>query len=290
MIARALEQAEDVRGRSRLPAQRAQRMDLREERGARALERLDRERARDVRGAGQPARAHEREREHRRHELRPVDEREPLLRRQLHRLEPDPRERVRTREALAVDPGLSLAHERQRQVRERREVAGGADGAAARHDRQHAALEEREEELHGLDARARVALRECVRTQEQRAADDLVGVRLADAARVRAQQAQLQFPGLLLGDGDRDEAPEAGVDAVGVLAAAVHGPLDQLPCGAHLLPRLVRQRGADSIDRHRPDVVDGQVVARKADRRRLRHGPSLVLARRPEAFKESPID
>src|SRR5437899_1774224 len=93
-------------------------------------------------------------------------------------------------------------------------------------------------------------VREPWRAPTERAADDLVGVRLADAACVRAQQPQLQFPGLLLRDRDRYEPPEAGVDAVGVLTAAVHGPLDQLPCRAHLLARLVRQRGAGSIDRH----------------------------------------
>ena len=138
----------------------------------------------------------------------PLIEREPLLRRQLHRLEPDARERLRPRQPLAVDPRLALADERQREVRERREVAGGADRAAARHDGQHAAVEEREQQLDRLDPRARVALRERVRAQEHRRADDLVGVRLADAARVRAQEPQLQLPGLLLGDATATKRPK----------------------------------------------------------------------------------
>ena len=44
-----------------------------------ALERLERERARDVGDRGEAARAHAAERAHGRHVLRPVDEREPLL-------------------------------------------------------------------------------------------------------------------------------------------------------------------------------------------------------------------
>ena len=144
-------------------------------------------------------------------------------------------------EALAAEPRLALADERQREMRERREIAGGADRAARRHDRQNAALEQREQQLDRLDPRAGVALRERVRAQEQRRADDLVGIRLPDAARVRAQEPQLQLLGLLLGDRDRDEAAEAGVHAVRVLARAVRGALDELARGAHLLPRGVGQ-------------------------------------------------
>src|SRR5581483_7349542 len=122
------------------------------------------------------------------HELRPVDEREPLLRLERHGLEAGPHERLAAGQPLACEPRLSLADERQREMRERREVAGGSDRAAARHDGENAALEEREEELDRLDPRAGVALRERVRAQEQGRAHDLVGIRLADAAGVRAKE------------------------------------------------------------------------------------------------------
>ena len=98
---RAFEEAQHVGGRGTLPAQRAKRVDLRQERRPRALERLDRESARDVRGRREPPRPHEPEREGRRHELRAVDEGEPLLRRQPHGLETDPCERVRAGQPLA---------------------------------------------------------------------------------------------------------------------------------------------------------------------------------------------
>ena len=184
-----------------------------------------------------------------------------------------------------LDPRLALADERQREMRERREVAGGADRAAARHDRQHAAVEQREQQLDGLDPRARVALRERVRAQEHRRADDLVGVRLADAARVRAEQPQLQLGGLLLRDRDRDEAAEAGVDAVGVLAACRARRARRARGRRSSSPAPVGELGARPFDRDRPDVVDRQVVAREADRRPLRHDASLGRSpRRPSPY------
>jgi hypothetical protein len=67
---------------------------------------------------------------------------------------------------------------------ERCEVPRGSDGASAGDDRQDAAVEALEQELHGLDARAGVALGQRVRAQEHGRAHDLVGVRLADSAGV----------------------------------------------------------------------------------------------------------
>src|SRR5207249_186038 len=116
-------------------------MDLRQEGGARALERLERLRAREIRRPRQATRTHEPERQEGSHELRAVDERQALLRLEARRLEPDARERLEPGEPLAVDERLPLADERQRQMRQRCEVSGGADRAAARDDRQDASLE-----------------------------------------------------------------------------------------------------------------------------------------------------
>src|SRR5207302_230276 len=94
----------------------------------------------------------------------------------------DARERLEARQALTVDEGLTLADERQRQVRKRSEIAGRADGASARDDREHAALEALEQQLDGLDAGARVSLGERVRPEEHGGPYDFVGIRLADTA------------------------------------------------------------------------------------------------------------
>ncbi len=258
-----------------LSAQRPQCVDLRQKRSARSLERLDRERTGDVGCPGQASRPYEAESERRSHELGAVDERQPFLRLELNGLELGPRERVRSREPLAVEPRLSLADEREREMGERREIARRSHRAAAGYDRQDSAVEKRQEQLDRLDAGTGVALRERVRAQEHRRPDDLVGIRIADSARVRAQQPQLQLRGLLLGDRNGDEAAEAGVDAVGVLAAPVRGSLHKLAGGVHSFPRQVGELHRRPVDGHGPDVVDGQVVAGEADRRPLRHDASL---------------
>ena len=108
----ALEQPQHVRRRIGLPAQRPQRMDLRQERVARSLERLERQRAREIRGSRQPARPHEPERKERGHELGPVDQRQPFLRLEPGRLEPDARKRLEPGQPLAVEERLPLADER----------------------------------------------------------------------------------------------------------------------------------------------------------------------------------
>ena len=198
------------------------------------MQRLERQRADAVGRAGEPPRANQRERPLRRHELRPVDQREPLLREEAHRLEAGARERVGAVEELALPPGLPLADERESQVRERREVPGGTDRATCRHERQNAAVQALEQQLDGLDACAGVPFRKRVGAQQHRRSHDRLGIGLADAARVRPEQSQLQLFGLLLRDRPGDEPPEARVHAVGVLVGPVRNRLDDGACRAHL--------------------------------------------------------
>ena len=179
------------------------------------------------------------ERRHRRHELGPVDEREPLLAREPHRLEADCPQRVGAVEELAVDDGLALADEREREMRERREVAARADRSARGHVRQHAAVQALEQQLDRRDVRAREPLRERVRAQQHRRAHDVVRIRLADAAGMAAQEPELELLAELLRDVGRDEAAEARVHAVRVLAL---DPVDERSRRAHAL--LARSRRA----------------------------------------------
>ena len=225
---------------------------------ARALQRLERERAREVGGAREPPRPDERERCHRGHELRPVDQREALLRDEAQRLEADRGERVRATEQLSVHPRLALADERQREVRQRSEIAARPDRAARRHARQDASVQALDQELDELDASSGVALRERVRPQEHRRPHDLVRIGVADAARMAAEEPQLELLDLVVRDRARDEPPEAGVDAVRVLPT--RDALDELPRGLHLAPRLVRERDRDPVDGDLPDVLDREVV------------------------------
>ena len=140
MIAEPSSRRSTFRRRGALPAERPERVDLRQERVARALQRLERESARAVGCPREPARPDERERALRSHELRAVDQRQALLGDQPHRLEPGAPQRVAAGQQLALVPRLALADERQRQVRERREIARGSDRPARRHPRQNAAF------------------------------------------------------------------------------------------------------------------------------------------------------
>ena len=118
---------------------------------------------------------------------------------------------------------------------QRSEVPAGSDRAATGHVRQDATVEASDDQLDGVDVRARVALGEGVRTEEHRRAHDLGRIRLADAAGMAAQEPELKLLGQLLGNGAGDKAAEAGVDAVGVLARSVDGSLDEVARGAHPL-------------------------------------------------------
>jgi hypothetical protein len=148
------------------------------------LQRLERLGARDVGRAREPPGPHEGEGCHRRHELRPVDECEPLLDREARGLEPRDGERLGPREEPAGDGRLALADERQREMRQRREITACPDRAAGRDVGKDSAVEAFEQQLDGPSARSGKALRQRVRAQEHRRAHDLGRIWLTHAAGV----------------------------------------------------------------------------------------------------------
>ena len=113
-------------------------------------QRLDRQCAGDIGGLHQQLRVMHREREHRLHRLGPVDQRQPLLGRELQRLDPVLGQHLRGRPALrpvARPAQPSFADQRLRQVRELGEVAGGADRPLSGNDREQAEVQELEQPL-----------------------------------------------------------------------------------------------------------------------------------------------
>src|SRR3954451_14219314 len=264
-------------------------MNLREERRARALQRLERQGACAVGGSRQALRPHQGERSLGRHELGAVDQRKAFLGKEAHRLEGAAAERLGTVEGLALDDGLALTYQGQRQVRERREVPGRTDRAAGGYERQDAAVQAFEQQLHRLDAGTRVPFSERVRPQEHRGSDDGVGIGLTDAAGVRPQQPQLQLLGQLLGNLLRHEASEPRVDAVGVLVLPVRCVLDDAAGCEHPRPSLLRERrGGPAVDRDRPYVGERQIVARQGVRHG--HGSSLVSASVSDPASGRPVE
>ena len=173
--------------------------------------------------------------------MRAVDQRQAFLGRQLDGRQARATQRFGARELLAGDARAALPAEHDGDVRERCEVAGRADRAPARHDRQHVALEQAEQQLDELGADARVALGEAVDEQQQHAAHDLVRQRLADADRMRAHEVELQLRGVRRVDPHRREIAEPGRDAVHDGAVGDHR-IDRLATAHEPRPGLGRER------------------------------------------------
>ena len=113
-----------------------------------------------------------------------------------------------------ADGRESLADEHEGDVGERREVAAGADRAAARHDRVHPPVEQREQVLDRVAPDAREPFGEHIGAQRHRRAHRASRQRLADAGGMAAQQVQLQLLQVAARDDRFGERAEAGVDAV----------------------------------------------------------------------------
>ena len=263
----AREQEAHVRGGRDLAGVRARSVDRRMEARERALQGLERHRTGDVADPGETAGTDEPECRHRRHELRPVDQREALFRLKPHRGQPGPRQGLGARQPLLPDPRLPLADERQRQVGERGEVTARSDRAAGGHKGDDSAVQHRQQQLHRLDAGSGVALGNCVRAKQHRGADDLVRVRLTDSTGMAAEETELQVLGLIVGDRLRHEPAEPGVDAVGVLATQL---VQQAARASHLLHGARSETDVAAADRDVPDVLDREVVARQQEQ--IGHG------------------
>jgi hypothetical protein len=183
-------------------------------------------------GVHQPLGPQEGQRTDASHGLRSVVEREALLGRQPHRLQPGAGQRLPARQHLAAHLRLSFAHQHEGEVGERRQVPGGAHGSLLRDHRVDAPVQKLEEEVDHLRPYAGVALGEDVGAQEGDGAGLGAGERAADAAGVAADEVQLELLQAVGGDDRLGEAAKAGGEPVdhAVLAdRAVHylaGALD----------------------------------------------------------------
>ena len=137
---------------------------------------------------------------------------------------PAPRERLgaakhRTARGYRFER-LAFADQHQREMRERRQVAAGADRSARRHARMHAALSSAISASSVSTLMPGEAFRQHVRAQRHRRAHGARRQRLADAGGVAAEQVELQRFERVGRDLDVGERSEAGVDAVDRLVAA----------------------------------------------------------------------
>ncbi len=206
-------------GRLALAAVAAERMDARVERRVRAARRVERQRPGRERRAKQGLRLEEADQRVRGRELRAVEQREPLLRLERQRLEPDRGERFGRRHDPIVELRFADADHGGGHMGERREVARGADRALRRNDRRHAPVEHRGDAVDRLRPDAGGALREARQLQRHHEPRDRERRRLADAGGVRQHDVALKFCEIGLVDPHGAELAEAGVDSVDGLAA-----------------------------------------------------------------------
>ena len=109
---------------------------------------------------------------------------------------------------------LALAHERERAVRERGEVAGAAERAVLVDDRRDAGVEHGDVRREGLVADAGATGGERRDAQQHEGAHDLALDLRAGAGGVRADEGALQLAAHVDGDVPGGEGAEAGGDAV----------------------------------------------------------------------------
>ena len=220
--------------------------------------RLDAHRPDDARGPDQAVRVGQDERPDRAHHLGPVEERQAFLGLERERLEAGFAQREHRRHERAADLHLAPTDERQRQVRERREVAGGADAPLLGHDRMDAQAQEVEEAIDEQWPAAAVTQCERVGPQQEHRPDDLAWERRADPGRVAHQEVLLETTGVGRRDRGRGERPEPRRHAVD------HGALgderfDEVARLLHARPGVHVERRVGPGASDRLDVADGQV-------------------------------
>ncbi len=256
------QQATEERARRHLARLRSRRQDALVERAHRPLERLERHGAGDVGHQagllgvehGQPA--------DRGHVLGAVEQGEAFLGLELERGELGAGQPHRRRHDLAVQLDLALAYHAERQVSQRRQIAGRADRAARRDHRVDARRQHPAQELGHLGTGAGVAAGEDRGPQEHHPAHRVARQRRAQAARVRADQVLLQRADLGRRDAHLGQGAEAGVDAVdrrGRRAAGQHG-LDDRARGGHAGAGRRGDAHGSAAPSHRIDPLEGQLV------------------------------
>ena len=216
---RAVEQRAQGRGRVDLALVAAQRVDIRMERRRRAHGGIGRQRAGDQRRLRGTMGAEQAGQRQRGRDLRAVDQRQAFLGGQHDRLQAGCGESAARRHALAVEEGFALAHHHRRHMRERRKIAGSADRALFRDDRDDALFQHASISANDVRPDAGSAAPERDELQRHDQADDVFGSgsptpQQCDRIRLRCRVATSAACDL-----DRGEFAEAGIDAIDRLVA-----------------------------------------------------------------------
>jgi hypothetical protein len=229
---------------------------------------LDRHGAGEVGHGGQRGGVGHRQAGEREHPLGAVDQGEALLVGELQRLEAGAPQALRRRHALPVHLHLALADERQREVRELGQVAGGAHGAVLGDHRRHPGGQQREKCLHDDRAHARVALDQGAGAQQLHGPHDLRLQRVTTAGGVGQDDAALQLA--QVGGGDRRIGQQAEPGRHPVHPPALGDrALHHVPGGGHALATLIAQLHRHPPARDGHHLIDPQRITREHQPLRL---------------------
>jgi hypothetical protein len=157
-------------------------------------------------------------------------------------------------QALAVDLGLALADEHERDVGQRSEVTRRADRAPGRDHRDDATLEHRQQQLDDLLAHTGVPAPQRRREQRQHPAYDLARQHRPDADGVRAHEVELQRGRVVGPDAHAGEVADAGADAVDDAAGRECG-VDHGPRGGDLGAVLGAERCGPAAARDALEIL-----------------------------------
>ena len=198
-----------------------------------------------------------------RHQVRPVEQREPLLGGQRQRRQPRPLQGGGGRHPCAVDRGLALAHQAGRHVRERHEVARGSHRALLGNDGVDTTLQARDEGLDDDRPDPGGSARQRRREQHHDGPRLVLGKRRPHPARVAQHEVALQHGALRGRDDDVLELAHAGGDAVDRLRAAGQ-PIDERAAGR-------QPRGGDGTHRDLAVAARDVLHVTKRERAAVQH-------------------
>jgi hypothetical protein len=217
---------------------------------------FERQRGRLLRVPQQSPRRVERKSRHPRGQRTAVAQREPILRSEDRRCEMRRTQRLRPGKHLVSVFRESAADDHEGNVREKAQVAR-ADGAPSRHDRRHAAIEERNEKVEHGRRNPRAAERHAIRARQHRGADDGTRQRLPDADCAPDDELRLERGDFLRRQPVLEIAAEARVEPVDRTLAR-RGALDDRARCRHALARLRRKRNIAAILTIRVRVRDAR--------------------------------
>jgi len=179
-------------------------------------------------------------------------------------LPPVPGGRAEVLRAARVDAALRVAHQDEREVRQRREVAAAPDRPLLRHERVDVPVQEVEEALDDQGAHPRVADGQRAGAQQDGRAHGVLGEGRADAHRVRPDEVALERLRVRAVDRDvplRAEARREPVDG----RLALHERLDDGAAARDAAARLVGEVHAGAVARDGDHLGDRQPVAAQHD-------------------------